>query len=117
MMKQDLPFYVERPWGSFRQFTQNTKTTVKIITVKPNETLSLQSHAKRSEFWRVISGSGSVEIDGIKSEVKVGDEMVVPIGTKHRMSSGLSGMQVLEISSGEFDEDDIARYEDKYGRV
>ena len=27
-------FQEERPWGNFRQFTHNTSSTVKIITVK-----------------------------------------------------------------------------------
>ena len=39
----------ERPWGRFRKFTDNQKSTVKIIYVNPNEELSLQSHKKRKE--------------------------------------------------------------------
>jgi mannose-1-phosphate guanylyltransferase/mannose-6-phosphate isomerase len=116
-MEEGFPFDIERPWGNFRQFTKDTPCTVKIITVKPNEILSLQSHEKRSEFWRVISGSGIVQIDGNREEVKNGDEKIIPLGAKHRMEGGLGGMQILEISFGEFDEEDITRYEDKYGRV
>ena len=48
----------DRPWGKFEQFTKNEQTTVKIITVNPDAPLSLQKHAKRKEFWRIISGSG-----------------------------------------------------------
>lgn len=116
-MEQGYPFDTFRPWGNFRQFTKNTPVTVKIISVKPDEILSLQSHAKRSEFWRVISGSGFVEIDGKRIDVEIDDEMEVPLGAKHRMGSNASGMQILEIAFGEFDEDDITRYEDKYGRA
>jgi len=116
-MKQGFPFDIERPWGSMRQFSLNTPTTVKIISVKPNEVLSLQSHTKRAEFWRVISGSGFFEIDGEKVAVSIGDEKEVPMGSKHRMSAGGDGMQVLEIAFGDFDEEDITRYEDKYGRA
>ena len=110
-------FEVERPWGNFRQFTKNELSTVKIITVMPNEMLSLQSHKKRAEFWHVITGSGIVEIEGIKTETKVGDEHVIEIAEKHRLSAGPNGLQVLEIAIGEFDEEDIVHYEDKYGRV
>ncbi|HAE36960.1 MAG: Mannose-6-phosphate isomerase, type II [Candidatus Nomurabacteria bacterium GW2011_GWF2_35_66] len=110
-------FQVERPWGNFRQFTKNAISTVKIITVNPNESLSLQSHEKRSEFWHVISGSGTVEIGEVKKETTVGDEHEIAIGEKHRLSAGVSGIQVLEIATGEFDESDIVHFEDKYGRV
>ena len=109
-------FQIERPWGNFRQFTLNELSTVKIITVNPVESLSLQSHNKRTEFWHVVSGNGIVEIGEVKKEARVGDEFEIPQGAKHRMSSGISGMQVLEIATGNFDEEDIIRYEDKYGR-
>jgi len=111
------PFQIERPWGNFRQFTHNELSTVKIITVKPNESLSLQNHSKRAEFWHVIKGSGIVEIGEIKKETKERDEHEIPIGAKHRLSAGEEGIQVLEIALGDFDEEDIVHFEDKYGRV
>ena len=116
-MNKVEPFEVNRPWGNFRQFTLNQSSTVKIITVKPNEILSLQSHKHRAEFWRVISGSGAFEIGENKTEVKEGDEYTVEVGQKHRVSAGPEGMAFLEIALGEFDEEDITRFEDKYGRA
>ncbi len=107
----------ERPWGNFRRFTNNSTSTVKIVTIKPNEEFSLQSHSKRSEFWRVISGSGVSNIDGVESDLNIGDEKFVPVNGKHRVIAGAMGIQILEISFGQFDEGDIIRYEDKYKRV
>jgi mannose-1-phosphate guanylyltransferase/mannose-1-phosphate guanylyltransferase/mannose-6-phosphate isomerase len=106
----------ERPWGNFKQFTHNTPSTVKIITVNPNESLSLQSHKNREEFWHVLKGEGVFEINDSSYEVVTGDEYYVKKEEKHRMHAGENGLQILEIAFGEFDEDDIVRYEDKYGR-
>lgn len=118
LAEDDLNFDEDqRPWGAFRRFTLNTSSTVKILKIKPNEELSLQSHKKRSEFWHVISGSGFFELDGEKKAVKKENEQYIPVGAKHRMSSGVEGMEVLEISFGVFDENDETKYEDKYGRV
>ncbi len=116
-MQQGFPFNIQKPWGNFRQLSLNAPTTVKIITVSPNQILSLQSHTKRTEFWRVITGSGFVEIGDVREEVKLGDEKIIPLLSKHRMEAGPDGMQILEIAFGEFDEEDITRYEDKYGRA
>lgn len=116
-MIQSNTFQIERPWGNFRQFTHNELSTIKIVTVKPNEILSLQSHTHRAEFWHVISGSGTVEIGNIKKDTVVGDEHEISIGEKHRLGAGPEGIQVLEIAVGDFDENDIVHYEDKYGRV
>lgn len=116
MTESIQPYEEQRPWGAFRQFTKNAPSTVKIITVNPNESLSLQSHASRSEFWHVISGAGTVEIDDEKHDAKKGDEFEVAIGAKHRLSASDEGLEILEIARGEFDEQDIIRYEDRYGR-
>lgn len=117
-MENELNFeQVERPWGSFRRFTKNMPSTVKILEVNPNEILSLQSHNKRSEFWYVIEGNGFFEVNEKKIEVKENNEQYIPIGIKHRISSGENGIKVLEISFGDFDEEDEIKYEDKYGRV
>ena len=93
-------FQIERPWGNFRQFTHNNPSTIKILTIKPNEVLSLQTHSKRSEFWHVVSGDGIIQIGEEKINVKIGDELEVGIGIKHRMSASQNGMQVLEIAIG-----------------
>lgn len=107
----------DRPWGGEECFTENVSSTVKIITVNPGEALSLQTHMNREEFWHVLSGSGFAQVGDEIKEVKAGDEFWVPKGTKHRMTGGDTQLRFLEISLGEFDESDIIRLEDKYGRV
>ena len=116
-MAEVKAFQVEKPWGNFRQFTHNSSSTVKIITVNPGEALSLQSHKKRAEFWKVVKGDGIVEIDGVRMDIGEGGECEVPQGSKHRLAAGRSGIMVLEIATGDFDENDIVRFEDKYGRA
>lgn len=114
----EIEKYTEkRPWGNFVQFVKNEKATVKIISVNPLETLSLQYHERRSEFWRVIGGEGFVTIGDKEIPAGEGDEFTVPVKEKHRMRAGAPGLKVLEISLGEFDENDIVRLEDKYGRA
>ncbi len=107
----------DRPWGSFERFTLNEPTTVKIITVRAGEATSLQKHAHRREFWRIIAGDGFVLINGVRDHAREGDEFTVPQGTTHRLEGGVSNMVLLEIAFGYFDENDIERIEDRYHRV
>jgi len=116
MIKSNV-FQKECPWGNFRQFTHDISSTVKILTVLPNEKLSLQSHKKRAEFWYVISGSGTVIIGESEKEAVAGDEYEIALEEKHRLSAGPEGIKVLEIATGDFDELDVIHYEDKYGRI
>lgn len=107
----------ERPWGNFERFTLNEATTVKLIAVKAGEEFSLQSHAHRSEFWRILSGSGTVTLDETHTQVQPGEHFFIPAGHTHRMEAGPDGLVFLEIAFGQFEEDDVTRLEDKYGRI
>jgi len=107
----------DRPWGSFDRFTQNELSTVKIITVSPNKRLSLQKHAHRSEFWHIISGSGIVTINDTEYPSEINDEFEIPIATAHRIKANEKGIVFLEIALGDFNEDDIVRLSDDFGRA
>ncbi len=108
---------VERPWGKFEQFTHNEPTTVKLLTIKDGEEFSLQYHKNRTEFWRIISGTPEITLGDKKINAVVGDEFEVPIETKHRIHAVNGDVEVLEIAFGNFDEEDLVRIEDKYGRA
>lgn len=116
-MQSPKPYREQRPWGEFVEFTRNTPSTVKLINVNAGESLSLQSHENRDEFWRIISGEGNVQIEEKHISTKVGDDYFVPRNTKHRIQAGSSGLVVLEIAFGMADEKDITRFEDKYNRA
>jgi mannose-6-phosphate isomerase-like protein (cupin superfamily) len=107
----------ERPWGSFERFTDNEVSTVKLIHMAPGKRLSLQRHKKRAEFWRAVDGSGKATIDGVAHPLNKGDEVTVPLGALHRLEGGPEGLTVLEIITGEYDENDIERIEDDFGRA
>ncbi len=106
-----------RPWGYFERFTKNENTTVKILSLNPHQEFSLQKHKERTEFWRIIDGDGLVVVGGKESGARSGNEFFVEAGMLHRAKAGAEGMRILEISYGEFDENDIERVKDNYGRV
>jgi mannose-1-phosphate guanylyltransferase len=108
----------ERPWGWFEQFNENTPCTVKLIHVRAGSRLSLQRHNRRREFWKVIQGPVTVEIGGKEFTGHTGSEFEIPVKTNHRLSAAKeSDGLLLEISYGHFDEDDIVRVQDDFGRA
>jgi mannose-1-phosphate guanylyltransferase/mannose-1-phosphate guanylyltransferase/mannose-6-phosphate isomerase len=106
-----------RPWGNFERFTLNEVSTVKIITVDPNQSLSLQRHQNREEYWKILSGNGFATVQGDKKPITAGDSVFIPKLGEHRIESGDTTLVFLEIAFGVFDENDIERLDDKYGRV
>ncbi|HEU0046828.1 MAG: mannose-6-phosphate isomerase [Acidobacteria bacterium] len=106
-----------RPWGGFRRYTHNQVSTVKIITVNPGDILSLQYHHHRDELWVALDSGLQVTLGNQVWKPKPYEEIFIPHGTTHRMAGvGDRPSRWLEISFGEFDEDDIVRLEDHYGR-
>lgn len=106
-----------RPWGGFERFTLDEKSTVKILTVNAGEAFSLQTHEHRDEFWRIIRGSGTIRIGDTDHPAREGDAFYIPRHKEHRITGGEGGITVLEIAFGDFDEGDIKRLEDRYGRA
>ena len=106
-----------RPWGGFEKYVENEACSVKIITVEAGQKLSLQSHRLREEWWIVLDEAMDVEVDGRRSTFTRGQDVYIPLGAKHRVFGLDKACRWLEIAFGQFDEHDIVRYEDDYGRT
>ncbi|MEX0873810.1 MAG: phosphomannose isomerase type II C-terminal cupin domain [Actinomycetota bacterium] len=109
----------ERPWGSYTVLEDAPDHKVKRIEVLPGKRLSYQKHSKRSEHWFVVQGSGLVTLDGVDAAVPAGSAIDIPLGAAHRIANvGEDLLVFIEVQHGEsFDEDDIVRIEDDFGRV
>ncbi len=109
---------VDKPWGRFEQYTCNEHSTVKIITVEPGEALSSQYHHKRDELWVTLDPGARIELGDQVLYPEREEKIFIPRQTVHRLSAAADDpVRILEISFGEFDEADIVRLEDAYGRV
>lgn len=106
-----------RPWGKFRSFPYRSARSIKIITVNPGETLSLQYHNRRSEFWVVLDRGLEVTVGDKVWQPEKNEEIIIPRQAPHRIKCvGDHPARIMEIWIGDSDESDIVRLEDKYGR-
>jgi mannose-1-phosphate guanylyltransferase len=110
---------VARPWGTYTVLQEGPRFKIKRIEVKPGQTLSLQMHHHRSEHWIVVSGTAKVTCDDKTFLVAANESTYIPIGTRHRLENpGVMQLVMIEVQCGDYlGEDDIVRFEDKYGRV
>ena len=90
---------------------------VKEIIVKPYHQLSLQSHKKRAEVWTVVFGQGRCIIGLENKPLSVGDVVKIKKGQIHRLSAQNEPIKIIEVQVGDYDESDIERYMDDYGRI
>ncbi len=109
---------VHRPWGSYQTLDRGSRYQVKHIIVKPGEKLSVQMHHHRAEHWVVVSGTAKVNNGGNEVLLTENESTFIPIGTVHSLENpGKIPLELVEVQSGSYlDEDDIVRFNDRYGR-
>jgi mannose-1-phosphate guanylyltransferase len=110
---------VTRPWGAFTVLHEGPRFKIKRIEVKPGAALSLQLHHRRSEQWVVVSGVATVTRGDKTYVVNESGSTTIGVGEKHRVeNAGAEPLVIIEVQCGDYlGEDDIVRFEDRYGRA
>ena len=108
-----------RPWGSYDVVDEGPRFKVKRLVIKPGQRLSVQLHNERAEHWVVVAGTASVLIDGREHTVRENESIFIPRHSKHSLENrATEDLQLIEVQTGEYlGEDDIVRFEDRYGRA
>ncbi len=109
---------IEKPWGYFEVLFETEFSKVKILSVDPDQMLSMQMHEYRSETWYVTQGIATVTKGETTFELYPGENVVIDQKERHRVQNlGTDVLEIIEIQTGTyFGEDDIVRFEDIYGR-
>ncbi|HEX6592734.1 MAG TPA: mannose-1-phosphate guanylyltransferase/mannose-6-phosphate isomerase [Moraxellaceae bacterium] len=110
---------VYRPWGHYDSVDAGSRYQVKRITVNPGAKLSVQMHHHRAEHWVVVSGTARVTLDGVDRLLAENESIYLPIGAVHALENpGKIPLELIEVQVGAYlGEDDIVRFEDRYGRA
>jgi len=110
---------VYRPWGKYDAIDSGKRYQVKRITVKPGAKLSVQMHHHRAEHWVVVSGTAKVTNGERTFMLSENESTYIPAGVVHSLENlGKVSVEIIEVQSGSYlGEDDIVRFEDRYGRL
>ncbi|HEY7787481.1 MAG TPA: mannose-1-phosphate guanylyltransferase/mannose-6-phosphate isomerase [Casimicrobiaceae bacterium] len=110
---------VSRPWGAYTLLEEAPGFKIKRIEVRPGAALSLQMHHRRSEHWVVVRGVARVTNGEREFDVHPDESTFIPIETRHRLENrGVDPLVIIEVQCGDYlGEDDIVRFEDRYGRT
>lgn len=110
---------VHRPWGWYDSIDQGERFKVKRIQVNPGASLSLQKHHRRAEHWIVVKGTAEVTCGSKVFSLSENESTFIPLGEAHRLANrGSFPLEIIEVQSGDYlGEDDIVRFEDRYGRI
>lgn len=79
----------------------------------------MQMHQHRSEHWVVVSGTATIINNEIEYTLQENQSTYIPKTHLHRLANNTSEpLSIIEVQCGEYvGEDDIVRFDDKYGRL
>jgi mannose-1-phosphate guanylyltransferase len=116
---------VSRPWGEYEvlfpptpQAKPSSPCKIKHITVEAGERLSKQMHHHRAEHWIIVQGEARVVVADVEHKLTVGGYVFIPQAAIHFIENiGTTTLYFVEVQTGGYlGEDDIVRFDDKYGR-
>jgi mannose-1-phosphate guanylyltransferase/mannose-1-phosphate guanylyltransferase/mannose-6-phosphate isomerase len=117
--ESELHRKVYRPWGYYDSVDRGSRHNTKRIVVNPGAKLSVQKHHHRAEHWVVVKGTAIVTKGDEEMLLTENESTYIPVGVVHSLENpGVIPLEMIEVQSGSYlGEDDIVRYDDKYGRV
>jgi cytidyltransferase-like protein len=101
----------ERAWGYYRVLHDVPGMKVKELTVNPGQSLSMQRHRLRSEYWIVQDGVAVVNHESGSTRLHKYQEYHVPVLSWHQLTNpSTEPLKLVEIQYGEqCAEEDIER--------
>ena len=91
--------FAEKSWGSFRIIDVEEESLTIKVTLNAGHAMNYHSHTHRHEIWTVVSGCGTVRLDGAERPAAAGDVIDIPAGMKHKISAR-ERMVVIEVQVG-----------------
>lgn len=91
--------FAEKSWGSFRVLDVEAESITIKVTLNPGHRMNYHSHDRRDEVWNVISGEGTVIVDGMEQPVRAGDVITMQAGCKHTIIARTE-LRVIEVQIG-----------------
>ena len=91
--------FAEKSWGSFRIIDVEEESLTIKVTLNAGHAMNYHSHTHRREIWTVVSGCGTVRLDGTERPAAAGDVIDIPAGMKHKISAR-ERMVVIEVQVG-----------------
>ena len=77
----------QRPWGYYRVLHEVAGTKVKELTVEPGQSLSMQRHQQRAEYWMVTAGECKVEKEYAAMFLRQHETVHITVGEWHQLSN------------------------------
>ena len=103
--------YAEKSWGKYEVIDAGTDSLTIKVTMNQGHQMSYHSHERRNEVWTIVSGEGTVIVDGMSQHVHSGDVVTIEAGCRHAIIAN-TDIKLIEVQIGkDLDAKDKRKYE------
>jgi len=107
-----------KKWGYYVDHLRLPKLVIKTLVIEPSQSISLQRHDKRTEYWTIAKGMAGVFTGNNPESMqghtyKQGNSLIIHAGQWHQVTnlSMSDPLVIVEVQAGlECLEEDIERY-------
>lgn len=82
----DLAVHPES-YADYRPIFETSRLNVTHVRIKPGETVPAHTHQDEDQVYYVASGTGFVELDGVRTDVSAGSAVMIALGTEHLITN------------------------------
>jgi len=82
------------PYADYRPIFETKRLNVTHVRIHPGETVPAHTHHDEDQIYWVSSGTGFVELDGVRTGVTAGSAVMIPLGTEHLITN--TGIEPLD---------------------
>lgn len=75
------------PYADYRRVFETSRLNVTCVRVWPGRTVPAHTHLDEDQIYHVVSGTGYVILDGVRTDVAAGSFVMIPIGTEHEITN------------------------------
>ena len=91
--------YAEKSWGEYKVIDSSEDSMTIKVTLRAGNKMNYHSHEHRDEIWNVVSGRGTVIVDGMRQTVSSGQVITIQAGCRHTVIAD-TDVQLLEVQIG-----------------
>lgn len=103
--------FAEKSWGKYEVIDIGPNSLTIKVTMNQGTKMHYHSHDRRNEIWNVVSGEGTVIVDGMSQHVHSGDVVTIQTGCRHTLIAD-TDLKVIEVQIGkDIDVKDKKKYE------
>jgi quercetin dioxygenase-like cupin family protein len=100
-----LPF-TTKDGSTIREYFHTEEQSLAEASLGAGESTQRHYHARSEEIYLLVEGGGELEVDGDVRTVAAGDAILIPPGSRHRLTAGEAGARLLCCCVPPYSDDD-----------